>query len=203
MRRLAGNLFTLWAAASLALCVVVAAWLLGAGPSEVAFPYGGARWRVARSGVGVVVDNRPQLKSEADAERAAEDAFEQRLADVAERSGAVEDIRRRMAFYPDTDKLRQLDEARWELRRESDALLANHTRARAAAARTWPAGRVIPRAAVLAGLAALPAAWLATHRLAARRRRRLVARGACAACGYDLRASPGRCPECGATASRP
>ena len=47
-----------------------------------------------------------------------------------------------------------------------------------------------------------PIAWLFTLRplLTRRRRRRL---GLCVVCGYDLKASAGRCPECGAAIDHP
>jgi hypothetical protein len=45
---------------------------------------------------------------------------------------------------------------------------------------------------------ALPATMWLRHR---RRQLRRASVGLCAACGYDLRASPDRCPECGAAAA--
>ena len=59
--------------------------------------------------------------------------------------------------------------------------------------RVW----VVPWWAVVLITGVLPAA----RALSWRRRRRRVRRGACVYCGYDLRATPDRCPECGRAAA--
>jgi len=51
----------------------------------------------------------------------------------------------------------------------------------------------VPYWAVALGTAILPGVWWAKWK----RRRNRVQAGCCVACGYDLRASSGRCPECG------
>ena len=57
---------------------------------------------------------------------------------------------------------------------------------------------VFPIWALTSFTALLPAAGLARWVRQARRRRRGLA-GICQSCGYDLRASADRCPECGTT----
>jgi hypothetical protein len=57
---------------------------------------------------------------------------------------------------------------------------------------------VIPYWFLLALATPLPARWL-LRGLRSRRHRRLAAAGRCTTCGYDLRGTPDRCPECGAT----
>ncbi|HEX3357109.1 MAG TPA: hypothetical protein VHS31_09075 [Tepidisphaeraceae bacterium] len=57
----------------------------------------------------------------------------------------------------------------------------------------------IPWWMLLLALAICPALWLRVPVRARRRRQR----GECAVCGYDLRATPDRCPECGAVPREP
>ena len=60
----------------------------------------------------------------------------------------------------------------------------------------WTVG--VPFWFVILISAPVPSIWMA-RRARQRKRLRRRQRGACEQCGYDLRGSPERCPECGAT----
>ena len=62
---------------------------------------------------------------------------------------------------------------------------------------------VAPFWSIALAAAALPLAWASSGLRSRARARRWKRRGLCTACGYDLRASPERCPECGTAASIP
>src|SRR5205085_2256209 len=70
-----------------------------------------------------------------------------------------------------------------------------HLPARRSLSRRWSVN--VPLGGLLALVAALPSVRLVSYR-----QRQLIegrkACGLCVSCGYDLRATPERCPECGA-----
>src|SRR5687768_13279187 len=61
----------------------------------------------------------------------------------------------------------------------------------------YDSGLSLPFSWLLVLTAILPACFIATF--ISHRRRLRAQSGLCRICGYDLRATPGRCPECGAT----
>lgn len=64
--------------------------------------------------------------------------------------------------------------------------------------RTPPHRYSIPYQFPAAATAILPFAWIVSMFVRSRRRSMRLKRGLCVRCGYDLRASGERCPECGA-----
>ena len=59
-----------------------------------------------------------------------------------------------------------------------------------------------PHLLVIVFAGVMPVLWF-THLARDRHRRRRIAEGRCATCGYDLRASSDRCPECGQVRAAP
>ena len=201
MRR---RLFNLLAAASLLLCVVTAVlWVRGRGGADQ------AEWTYDRRlPDGSAASNEVSL------------SFEHRLGVVVKwahappRSPATDDLfyyyvsadqgggrprltRRRRPFVPgpDNDAFSPVDyrsgafsgwgPVRWYSENRSRPSDGYYARGVHVGVSHW---------LVALPLLVPPVVWLARFRRTRRARRT----GACPGCGYDLRATPGRCPECGA-----
>jgi hypothetical protein len=151
------------------------------------FLWSGRHWSFAVTGGWCTVTDQPQWSLEeqrlaADAARVRSELgrlASVRAAEPAARDGRLADLDRLISGLQPTQ--RQLDARLAALRQQAPR-----------AATTFS----VPCALVVAVLAIAPASALLRLRRFRRHRRRL-ARGLCPRCGYDLRASPHECPECG------
>ena len=188
-------LFAMGAALStLLLVAVLGAWWWGSGaPSAWVLPLGWVSpgWRIVFLQEGLAVYDRPLRAGEAaglaqpQRNRAVQDALRvqrqrQAAGDAAGAAAAAGEVTRLQALAVLTPALPPTTQV------ASSAVFA------------------APYPVVAAALAAPPVAWLMwefTVPLLLGRRRSKA--GLCAVCGYDLRASPERCPECGTPAVLP
>ena len=174
MRRLASGLFTLCSAVSLLLCVAVCGLWLRSG-----YVRDEAHWGRAGQVVHVASDTGAVLLGWLSYDRYLgewPDQFWTR----AESTGHESYPLRRTLLPPHGF------EREW----------ARFTDTQAAGVRGY---LFVPYWAVVLTAAAMPALWLG-RRVRARGR---VGPGCCPACGYDLRATRRRCPECGAAPRQP
>ena len=185
-----------------ATAVLLALWAQSyARPAAAERSVADTRWRVASERGWVWLGNDPQRRAdEADwgATRQSLDYdarhARERLEVVLERSRWAPLATRNGPTYARDDLAGTYAEVQ-----RAERALAAHLATPRSRPRVWYG---VPYAALVAASGVTAAAVLA-RAVPARRRWRRRERGQCLACGYDLRATPGRCPECGTMPAAP
>jgi hypothetical protein len=194
------KLFTFGAAVSAALCVGACVLWVRGGRTRTAreFRRADGVWEVASERGRFRLDNAPQLRLEREWTLGERRRLMRECVNLARENTRLQEELSR-AGPDDRPAIKS------ELARVKDLAARNGRGRRAILARPETTTAAVAHSVsawATAGIVALPPiAWGALASATWRRRRMSAKRGLCLACGYDLRATPGRCPECGTPVS--